>query len=327
MRSRPVEAEPPACSMIKRHRMRLVGEPQAAVAIAGPRVGGIEEHAAAGEDAIGLRNQRADPAHVEIVVGGTVDAGEAFVDEGAHRRIPVPAVGGVDRELLARLGDLHAAAREAEAAGLAVKREDVDAVAERQHQRGLRTVGDEARRELRRAALMEGETRDRPARAGSRRSCPTVMLMSMLEEPSSGSIATQIFAFAVADLRLAHLLRRQRRDRQLAEAAAQDRIRLDVEVALDVAVAVAAGGQARGVREIAGGDEVGDLDRGRRDGIDRGRDGQRMRRRLGIALKVVVQPELPGHLRPSPCGRRIQFPPRRRSVAVGPGTRRLTGAA
>ena len=46
--------------------------------------------------------------------------------------------------------------------------------------------------------------------------------------------------------------------------------------------------------------------------------GERMRRRLGIPLKVVVQPELPGHLRPSPCGRRIQFPPLWRSVRSVP---------
>jgi hypothetical protein len=126
------------------------------------------------------------------------------------------------------------------------------------------------------------------------------------------------FCLAVTDLRLAHLLRRERRDGQPAETAAQDRIGLEVEVALEIAVAVAAGGQARCVREIAGGDEVGDLDRRRRDGVDCGCHGQRMRRRLGIPLKVVVQPELPGHLRPSPCGRRIQFPPRWRSVRSVP---------
>src|SRR6478735_6851883 len=110
--------------------MCLVDEAQTAVAIAGPRIGGIEEHAAAGQDAIGVRDQRADPTHVEIVVGGPVDAGKTFVDEGSHRRIPMSAIGDVDRELLAGLGDLHGAARETEAASPAIEGKDVNTVAE-----------------------------------------------------------------------------------------------------------------------------------------------------------------------------------------------------
>ncbi|MGY4472087.1 hypothetical protein ACVWWK_007796 [Bradyrhizobium sp. LB9.1b] len=114
---------------------------------------------------------------------------------------------------------------------------------------------------------------------------------------------------AIADLRFAHLFRRQCRDRQLAEAAAQDRVGLDVEIALDITVAVAAGGQARGVCKVSGRDEIGDLDRGRGNGIDCGRHGQRMGCGLGVPLKVVVQPELPCHLRPSLCWCRIQSLP------------------
>ncbi|MHC2621490.1 hypothetical protein ACVIW2_003522 [Bradyrhizobium huanghuaihaiense] len=210
------------------------------------------------------------------MVRGPVDAGKAFVDEGAHRRIPMPAIRHVDRELLARLGDLHGAAREAEAAHLAVEREDVDAIAERQHQGGLRPVGDEAGRELRRAALMEGEReiigrgQDREDRADRHVDVDVGGAVERINRDADAAVA-------VADLRLAHLLRRQRRDRQPAEAAAQDRIGLHVEITLDVAVAVAARCQARCVREIASGDEVGDLDRRRRDGIDRGRHGQRAR--------------------------------------------------
>jgi len=257
------------------------------------------------------------------VVGRSVDTGETFVDEGAHRRIPIAAIGDVDRELLTGLGDLHGAARQTEATGLAIEGEDVDAVTERQHQRGLRTVGDEARRKLRRAALMEGERQivrrghDREDRADRHVEVNVGGTVERIDRDADPG-------FTVADLRLAHLFGRERCDRQLAEAAAQDRIRLHVEIALDVTVAVAAGAQARGVGEIAGGDEIGDLDRCCRNGIDCGRHGERVGRRLGITLKVVVQPELPGHLRPSPCGRRIQFPPRRRSVAVSPSTRRLT---
>ncbi|MGY4593593.1 hypothetical protein ACVWXL_001339 [Bradyrhizobium sp. GM22.5] len=260
------------------------------------------------------------------MVGLPFHTGEAFVDEGAHRLFPMPAVRGVDRELLAGLGDLHGATRETEATGFAVKREDVDALAKRQHQRSLRAVGDEPRRELRRAALMEGEReivgrgQDREDRAHGHVDVDIGGAVERIDRDAD-------LRRAVTDLRFTHLLRRQCRDRQLAETAAQDRIRPHVEIALHVTVAVAAGGQARRIRKVSRGDKIGDLDRGRRDGIDRGRYGQRMRRRLGIPLKVVVQPELPGHLRPSLCRRRIQFPPRWRSARSVPTTRRLTGAA
>ena len=51
-------------------RIRLVDEAQAAVAVGAARVARVEEDAAADEDAVGLGDERGDPAHVESAPRG-----------------------------------------------------------------------------------------------------------------------------------------------------------------------------------------------------------------------------------------------------------------
>ena len=98
MRRRPVVAAPPAHSMISAIGCASYSRRKPSFAIAGSRVGRIQKHAAADQDAKRFRHQRADPAHVEIRVAIAVGAGKALVDIGADRSVPVPAIGGVDGE-------------------------------------------------------------------------------------------------------------------------------------------------------------------------------------------------------------------------------------
>src|SRR5215469_8276375 len=139
--------------------MRLVNEAQPSVAIARPCVGRIEKHPAPRQDPVGFGDERTDPPHVEVAAGGTIGAGEAFVDEGTHRRLPMPPVRDIDRELLRTLRDPYGAAHELEAGGGTIEGEYIDALADAQDERGLRTVGHEPGRELRGAALAEGQSK------------------------------------------------------------------------------------------------------------------------------------------------------------------------
>ena len=60
------------------------------------RVTRIQEHAAPRHDAVHFRDHRRHPAHVEVLAARAVGAGEALVDEIAHRLFPVAMVGSVD---------------------------------------------------------------------------------------------------------------------------------------------------------------------------------------------------------------------------------------
>ena len=78
--------------------MGFVQKAKPSLAISGAGIGRIKKHAAAHQDAKRLRDQRTDPAHVEIRAAVAVGAGETFVDVSAHRTVPVPLIGGVDGE-------------------------------------------------------------------------------------------------------------------------------------------------------------------------------------------------------------------------------------
>ena len=86
-------------------RVGLVDQPQPALMVAAALVAGVEEDAAADQDAVAIGDERRDPAHVEIRLARPVDALQAIVDIEAHRLVPVAVVGGVDGEFLrARAG-------------------------------------------------------------------------------------------------------------------------------------------------------------------------------------------------------------------------------
>ena len=51
----------------------------------------IQEHAAAHQDAVRLRDQRGDPAHVEIPAARAALSGQALVDVALDRRLPEAA--------------------------------------------------------------------------------------------------------------------------------------------------------------------------------------------------------------------------------------------
>ena len=172
----------------ERDRVGLVDEPQAAVQVAGPRVARVEEDAAAGEDAVGLGDQRGDPAHVEVL------------RRAARRRRP-----GSPRRRRASAGSQCRAfepliAYSRAPAGmrtsarvstkLPLRRSRTKACTpwrEGEDQRGMRPVDDEAGREL--GAAAAGRT-PRSSAGRTEKMVPIETLVSMLEEPSSGSIAT-----------------------------------------------------------------------------------------------------------------------------------------
>src|SRR3954470_17244566 len=121
----------------ERQRVGLVDQPQAAVQVAGPDVARVEEDAAASEDAVGLGDQRGDPAGVEVLAARPVGAGLAAPDVGADPRVPVPGVRAVDRVLTppSRYADIGPGQHEAAAA--TVEDEGLHALAQRQHERGM----------------------------------------------------------------------------------------------------------------------------------------------------------------------------------------------
>ena len=109
---------------------------------------------------------------------------------------------------------------------------------------------------------------------------PIETLVSMFEEPSSGSMAIASGAILVEQHRLLKLFRRVERDRRMAHGVEKDIVGENVEVLLGVAVGIGAAVRAAGGgAERALVDSVADSDRGARqllDGFDdRGANGRR----------------------------------------------------
>ncbi|PRD38308.1 UNVERIFIED_CONTAM: hypothetical protein NCL1_03594 [Trichonephila clavipes] len=122
----------------------------------------VQEHAAAGEDAVHVGDHGRDPAHVEVLAAHTGLAGQQLVDVTLHRRFPEALVGHVDGELLGLGRDRHAFLGQDElargrgfAGGAAVQGEGVHAVAQGQDELGRRAVDGIAGGDLGRARLQE----------------------------------------------------------------------------------------------------------------------------------------------------------------------------
>src|SRR4051812_1154734 len=139
-----------------RHRRGLVEQAQAAGTRRLLRVARIHEQAAADQDPMHLRDERGDPAHVEIRFARAAAPLKALLDIDAHGRFPEALVRGVDRELARLLGDAEVSMGEDELTDRRVEREPVDPVAQREHQHGRRPVECVPRTDLSRARLEEG---------------------------------------------------------------------------------------------------------------------------------------------------------------------------
>ena len=126
------------------------------------------------------------------------------------------------------------------------------------------------RRSRRRAAPCPARRRSRGRRCPRGRIekiVPIDMLMSMLEEPSSGSIATPSGADGIEDLRQLDLLGGDRGNGRLRSASRIMRVGGDVEVLLQSPSALMP--SAAPVMPASGpGDELGDLDGRGRDRLD-----------------------------------------------------------
>ena len=135
--------------------MSLVEKAESSFAISSASIGRIKKNTAAHQDTEGFRDQRTDPPHVEIRAAIAVGASKTLVDVSTHGPVPVPLIGGVDREFR-RIGrDPNALRCQQELLGTPVENEDVDTGIQREHERGLRTVNNEAGGTLRGAGLEE----------------------------------------------------------------------------------------------------------------------------------------------------------------------------
>src|SRR5690606_34967092 len=87
----------------------------------------VEKDTAARQDAVGLGDQRGDPAHAEILATHAFLAGHALLYIAAYWRLPEALVGGVDREggCFSGNGDLRMGQHEL--ANFAVEREAIHA--------------------------------------------------------------------------------------------------------------------------------------------------------------------------------------------------------
>ena len=118
-------------------------------------VGRVHEDTAAVQDAVDLGHQSGNPARVVVLAPRAGPAGQQLVDVALDRRIPVPAVGGVDGVFLRVRRDAVVPLGQVPGADLAVQREGGHAVAHGQHQHGRGTIDGIAGRNLLRAGLQE----------------------------------------------------------------------------------------------------------------------------------------------------------------------------
>src|SRR5581483_2653158 len=91
----------PAASLLDQQadRIGLIQQPQTPGARQVLAIAGVHEYAAAHQDPVGLRDERGDPAHVEIASPRPAPACQALLHIALDRRFPVARVGGIDREL------------------------------------------------------------------------------------------------------------------------------------------------------------------------------------------------------------------------------------
>src|SRR6185295_12010280 len=120
-----------------------------------PAIARIHEDTAAHENAMRLRHERGDPAHVEVAPARTRGARLTLTHIAADRSFPVARVRRVDRELGGALRDAQIRMRQHELADLAIEREAVHAAADRQDEHRGRTIDRVARADLVNARLQE----------------------------------------------------------------------------------------------------------------------------------------------------------------------------
>lgn len=142
------------------HGVRFVDEAQAPVFVALPSVSGVEEYAASNENAEGFRDQRPDPAHVEIFAAGPIGSHDALFDIGANRHIPVPPIRSIDRVFGRIRRNLHHRCGELELPLDAIERKDINTPPNGEDER----FADRRQRNQPRAARCRSGQRQRPHR-------------------------------------------------------------------------------------------------------------------------------------------------------------------
>ncbi len=139
-----------------RHRVGLVHQAQLARLVRLAGITRVHEHAATGEDTVHVGHHRGDPAHVVVAPQRPGFTGQQLGDVTLHRGFPVALVGHVDGEFLGRLWHLDVVVGEHEAAEFTIQGEALYAIAQGQHQHGLRAVDGVAGSDLLGARLEEG---------------------------------------------------------------------------------------------------------------------------------------------------------------------------
>ncbi len=149
------------------HRVRFVHQAQLAGPLGMAVVPWIQEDPAALDDAMDVGDHGRDPAHVVVLAAGPFAAAEAFVDVTGDRWCPAPTVRHVDRELRGVGRNLQVLLGQQEAPGVAIEREHLHAVSDRDDEQRLRSVQRVAGAHLASSGLQERAVRDRPvARRG-----------------------------------------------------------------------------------------------------------------------------------------------------------------
>ena len=130
-------AAPPACSISRASGWASKTRRSRPRRWSGRQSPGIKIDAAALQHPHRLGGRAAGPAHVEIGAARAVLAGDAVVHIGADRFVPVAVIGRIDGISPAPVRHLHGGLRQPEQAGGAVEHEQVGALPQRQHQRGV----------------------------------------------------------------------------------------------------------------------------------------------------------------------------------------------
>ena len=253
----------------------------------------VQEDAAAHQDAVGLGDQRGDPAHVEVGAARAGAAGQAFVHVAAHGLFPEARVGGVDGELARGLGHADVGVGEVELADDRVEGEAGDAVADRQHQHRRWAVDGVAGGDLLAAGLQE--LRGLGILARARRAQHREDRTHRHVDVDVGRAIERIEREQV----LAALVARRERDRRLVllrdhagelaapvRGAQEDLVGEHVELLLFLALHVGAAVAAEHVGERAVGDRARDRLAGLGDLQD---EGVELAGGLGVAAAVFDQ--------------------------------------
>ena len=202
--------------------------------------------------------------------------------------MPVPPVRCVDRKFRCAWRNLYGPRSQQELPGPPVENEDIDALIERQNQRGLRAVNHKARGALRRAGLEEGRD-DVVATRTNRKDRSNRNIVFKIGRSIERIDRDAERRRSIENLRQFRLFGQNGCNRRSAQRVAHHLVGGNIDILLQIAIGIDAAMSSGDAGQWSIGNEVGKIDRCHRKRLDHSGDRGPVRRVLHRAIEMRTQ--------------------------------------